>query len=146
MHAGDSETSWVLALAPELVHMDRTEGVGVSVVYDGVGASTFDASMDSLRRRGMLVLFGAASGPVPPVDPQRLNRAGSVYLTRPTLHDYVATRAELVARAGAVFAAVADGTLHVRIGHRHPLDDAARAHTDLEGRRTTGKVVLIPSQ
>ena len=119
---------------------------GVAVAFDGVGRDTFDASLASLRRRGTLVLFGAASGPVPPVDPQRLNRAGSVYLTRPTLHDYVATRAELVARAGAVFAAVADGTLHVRIGHRHPLDDAARAHTDLEGRRTTGKVVLIPSQ
>jgi NADPH2:quinone reductase len=123
---------------------DLTGGVGVAVAYDGVGKSTFDASMDSLRRRGMLVLFGAASGPVPPVDPQRLNRAGSVYLTRPKLHDYTATRAELLDRAGAVLGAVADGRLHVRIGHRYPLDRAADAHTDLEGRRTTGKVLLIP--
>jgi NADPH2:quinone reductase len=121
-----------------------TGGEGVAVAFDGVGRDTFDASLASLRRRGTLVLFGAASGPVPPVDPQRLNRAGSVYLTRPTLHHYVATRAELTARAAAVFAAVADGTLHVRIGHRYPLAEAAQAHRDLEGRRTTGKVLLVP--
>ena len=90
------------------------------------------------------MLYGGASGPVPPVDPMRLNRAGSVYLTRPTLHDYVHTRTELVDRAEAVFAAVADGRLHVRIGHRYPLDRAADAHRDLEGRRTTGKVLLVP--
>jgi NADPH:quinone reductase len=123
---------------------DLTGGEGVAVAYDGVGRDTFDASLASLRRRGTLVLFGAASGPVPPVDPQRLNRAGSVFLTRPTLHHYVATRDELVARAGAVFAAVADGSLQVRIGHRYPLDRAADAHRDLEGRRTTGKVLLLP--
>jgi NADPH:quinone reductase len=123
---------------------DLTGGEGVAVAFDGVGRDTFDASLASLRRRGTLVLFGAASGPVPPVDPQRLNRAGSVFLTRPTLHHYVATRAELVARARAVFAAVADGTLRVRIGHRYPLDHAADAHRDLEGRRTTGKVLLLP--
>ena len=123
---------------------DLTGGTGVAVAFDGVGRDTFDASLASLRRRGMLVLFGAASGPVPPVDPQRLNRAGSVYLTRPTLHDYVATRDELTARAAAVFAAVADGSLQVRIGHRYPLEQAARAHEDLEGRRTTGKVLLVP--
>ena len=123
---------------------ERTGGAGVAVAYDSVGRDTFDASLASLRRRGTLVLFGASSGPVPPVDPQRLNRAGSVFLTRPTLHDYVATRGELTARAAAVFAAVADGRLHVRIGHRYPLADAAQAHTDLEGRRTTGKVLLVP--
>jgi NADPH:quinone reductase len=124
---------------------DLTGGEGVAVAFDGVGRDTFDASLASLRRRGTLVLFGAASGPVPPVDPQRLNRAGSVYLTRPALHDYVAGRDELVSRAGAVFGAVADGTLRVRVGHRYPLDQAARAHADLEGRRTTGKVLLMPA-
>lgn len=123
---------------------ELTGGDGVAVAFDGVGRDTFDASLASLRRRGTLVLFGAASGPVPPVDPQRLNRAGSVYLTRPTLHHYVAGRDELVARAAAVFAAVTDGTLHVRIGHRYPLDQAAQAHRDLEARRTTGKVLLVP--
>jgi NADPH2:quinone reductase len=121
-----------------------TGGDGVRVAFDGVGRDTFDASLASLRRRGTLVLYGAASGPVPPVDPQRLNRAGSVYLTRPTLHHYVATRRELLDRAAAVFAAVTDGSLHVRIGHRYPLDRAADAHADLEGRRTTGKVLLVP--
>ncbi|MGZ8749351.1 MAG: quinone oxidoreductase family protein [Pseudonocardia sp.] len=123
---------------------DLTGGEGVAVAFDGVGRDTFDASLASVRRRGTLVLFGAASGPVPPVDPQRLNRAGSVYLARPKLADYTATRAELTARAAAVFAAVADGTVAVRIGHRHPLADAAQAHRDLEGRRTTGKVLLVP--
>jgi NADPH:quinone reductase len=123
---------------------DLTGGEGVAVAFDGVGRDTFDASLASVRRRGTLVLFGAASGPVPPVDPQRLNRAGSVYLTRPKLHDYTATRAELTTRAAAVFAAVADGTLHVRVGHRYPLAEAAQAHRDLEGRRTAGKVLLVP--
>jgi NADPH2:quinone reductase len=123
---------------------DLTDGVGVHVVYDGVGASTFDASLASLRRRGTLVLCGAASGPVPPFDPQRLNAAGSLFLTRPKLNDYVATREELLARAAAVFGAVAEGTLDVRIGGRYPLDDVRQAHEDLEGRRTTGKLLLIP--
>jgi NADPH2:quinone reductase len=123
---------------------EHTGGAGVATVFDGVGRDTFDASLASLRPRGMLVLFGAASGPVPPVDPQRLNRAGSVYLTRPKLHDYTATRTELLDRAAAVYDAVAHGTLHVRIGHRFALDDAADAHRDLEGRRTAGKVLLIP--
>jgi NADPH:quinone reductase len=123
---------------------DLTGGDGVAVAYDGVGRATFDTSLASLRLRGTLVLYGAASGPVPPVDPQRLNRAGSVYLTRPTLHHYTATRTELLDRAAAVLGAVADGRLHVRIGHRYPLERAADAHADLEGRRTTGKVLLIP--
>ncbi|HEY0816429.1 MAG TPA: quinone oxidoreductase [Pseudonocardia sp.] len=123
---------------------DLTGGVGVAVAYDGVGASTFDASMDSLRRRGMLVLFGAASGPVPPVDPQRLNAGGSLYLTRPTLFHHVHSREELLATSGAVFSAVGDGTLDVRIGHRYPLTAARAAHEDLHARRTTGKLVLTP--
>jgi NADPH2:quinone reductase len=123
---------------------DLTDGVGVAVAYDGVGKSTFDASMDSLRRRGMLVLFGAASGPVPPVDPQRLNAGGSLYLTRPTLFHHISTREELLATASAVYTEVAEGRLDVRIGHRYGLDEARTAHEDLHARRTTGKVVLIP--
>lgn len=121
-----------------------TDGQGVSVVYDGVGKSTFDAGLASLRLRGMLVLFGAASGPVPPVDPQRLNAGGSLYLTRPTLFHYIATRRELEYHAGEVFAAVAGGTLDVRIAHRYPLAEAAKAHEDLQARRTTGKLLLLP--
>lgn len=121
-----------------------TGGAGVHVVYDSVGVDTFDASLAALRRRGMLVLCGASSGPVPPFDPQRLNAAGSAYLTRPKLGDYTATRDELLARAGAVYGAVADGTLDVRIGHRYPLAQARTAHEDLQGRRTTGKLLLIP--
>lgn len=117
---------------------------GVAVVFDGVGRTTFDASLASLRRRGKLVLYGAASGPVPPVDPQRLNAAGSIFFVRPKLFDFVATREELTARAAAVYAAVADGTLDVRIGHRYPLAEARTAHADLQGRRTTGKVLLLP--
>jgi NADPH2:quinone reductase len=121
-----------------------TDGAGVAVAYDSVGRTTFDASLASLRLRGMLVLFGAASGPVPPVDPQRLNTAGSVFLTRPKLFDHVHTRAELTARAAAVYGAVLDGTLDVRIGHRYPLAEARTAHEDLQGRRTTGKLLLLP--
>lgn len=123
---------------------ERTGGEGVAVVYDGVGRSTFDASLASLRRRGMLVLFGGASGAVPPVDPQRLNTGGSLFLTRPTLFHHIGTREELEWHAGEVFTAVADGTLDIRIGHRYPLPDAAQAHRDLEGRRTTGKLLLLP--
>lgn len=136
----------VLRYGDDLAEQVRalTGGVGVAVAYDGVGATTFDASLASLRRRGMLVLFGAASGPVPPVDPQRLNRGGSLYLTRPTLFHYITDRTELLATAGAVFDAVLDGSLQVRIGHRYPLADARQAHEDLQGRRTTGKLVLMP--
>jgi NADPH2:quinone reductase len=121
-----------------------TGGAGVAAVYDGVGASTFDASLASLRPRGYLVLFGASSGPVPPVDPRRLQAGGSLFLTRPTLAHYMATRAELLERAGAVFDAVASGELTVRIGGRYRLDEAGRAHSDLESRRTTGKLLIIP--
>ncbi|WP_199425175.1 quinone oxidoreductase family protein [Actinotalea solisilvae] len=117
---------------------------GVHTVFDGVGRTTFDASLASLRRRGGLALFGGASGQVPPVDLQRLNRAGSVYVTRPTLGHYVATRDELEERAAAVLGAVADGSLDVRIGARFALADAADAHRALEGRATTGKVLLVP--
>lgn len=121
-----------------------TGGAGVAAVYDGVGAATFDGSLASLRPRGYLVLFGAASGPVPPVDPRRLRAGGSLFLTRPTLAHYMATRAELLERSGAVFAAVAAGELTVRIGGRYPLDDVGQAHTDLESRRTTGKLLILP--
>jgi len=121
-----------------------TDGAGVAVAYDGVGADTFDASMDSLRPRGMLVLFGASSGKVSPVDPQTLNSKGSLFLTRPTLADYIAERSELLSRAEAVLGSAARGDLSVRIGERYPLADAARAHEDLAGRRTTGKLVLLP--
>jgi NADPH2:quinone reductase len=128
--------------APEVRRL--TDGVGVAAVYDGVGATTFDGSLASVKPRGVLALFGASSGAVPPVDPQRLNQAGSVYLTRPSLGAHVATREELEWRAGELFAAIADGSLTVRIGGRYPLAEARRAHEDLEGRRTTGKLLLVP--
>jgi len=120
-----------------------TGGKGVHTVFDGVGRSTFDASLASLRPRGGLALFGGASGQVPPVDPQLLNRAGSVFLTRPTLAHYTASAEETRWRSGELFAAVADGTLDVRIGAQYPLEEAAEAHRALEGRETTGKVVLV---
>jgi NADPH:quinone reductase len=122
---------------------ELTDG-GAAVVYDGVGASTFDASLASLRPRGMLALFGAASGPVPPFDPQRLNAAGSVFLTRPKLADYTRTADEFSWRAGEFLNAVADGTLTVTVGERYRLEDAEQAHRDLEGRKTVGSVVLLP--
>ncbi len=123
---------------------ELTGGGGVAVVYDGVGAATFDASLPALRRRGMLVLFGAASGPVPPFDIQRLNSGGSLFLTRPTLRHYTATREELTWRAAKVYAAVASGALRIRIGGRYPLERARQAHEELQGRRTTGKLLLLP--
>lgn len=121
-----------------------TDGAGVHVVYDGVGATTFDAGLEVLRPRGTMVLFGASSGPVPPLDPQVLNARGSLFLTRPSLAHYVADRDELLARAGDVLSQVAAGTLDVRIGARYPLVDAARAHADLAGGGTTGKLLLLP--
>jgi NADPH2:quinone reductase len=123
---------------------ELTGGVGVPVVYDGVGKDTFEGSLAALRRRGLLVLFGASSGPVPPFDLQRLNPAGSLYVTRPTLGDYTATRAELLERGTAVLAAVADGSLAVEIGGRYPFSEARQAYLDLTGRRTTGKLLLLP--
>lgn len=121
-----------------------TGGHGVAAVYDGVGRTTFEASLASLAVRGMLALFGAASGPVPPVDPQRLNSAGSVFLTRPNLAHYIRTADEFAWRAGEVMDAIADGSVAVTIGGRYPLADAQRAHEDLQGRRTTGSIVLLP--
>ncbi|MEO9137891.1 MAG: quinone oxidoreductase [Jatrophihabitans sp.] len=117
---------------------------GVHVVYDGVGRATFEASLASLRRRGTLVLFGAASGQVPPFDLQRLSPAGSLFVTRPTLVDYTADREELLMRAGEVLASVAGGALRIAIGGRYGLDDAAAAYRDLEGRKTTGKLLILP--
>lgn len=128
---------------PERVR-ELTDGAGVHAVYDGVGKDTFDGSLLSLARRGTLVLFGGSSGQVPPLDPQRLNSGGSLTLTRPTLVDFVITRAELLARAADVFGWVADGRLRVAIGGRYPLADAATAQKDLAGRRTTGKLLLLP--
>lgn len=121
-----------------------TGGAGVDVVYDGVGQSTFESGLKALRRRGFMVLFGASSGAVPAVDPQRLNAGGSLYLTRPKLNDYTATTEELRARATDVFDWIAAGDLSVHIGGRYPLAEAERAHRDLESRGTTGKLLLIP--
>lgn len=123
---------------------ELTGGEGVAAVYDGVGKDTFDASLAALRIRGTLVLFGAASGPVPPFDLQRLNASGSLYVTRPTLAHYVRDREELTWRAGAVLDAIAAGTLKLRVGGSYPLDQAEQAHRDLEGRKTTGSIVLVP--
>ena len=123
---------------------ELTNGQGVDVVYDGVGRNTFDGSLSCLRTRGMLVLFGAASGAVPPVDPQRLNAGGSLTLTRPTLGHFLLNQQERRWRSGEIFAAAANGSLKVRIGARYPLSQAAQAHRDLEARNTTGKVILIP--
>ncbi|MGX1161600.1 NADPH2:quinone reductase [Arthrobacter sp. SLBN-100] len=123
---------------------DITGGTGADVVYDGVGKDTFDGSLGALRVRGMLVLFGAASGPVPPMDPQQLRLGGSLFLTRPTIGHYVRDAAERRWRSDEIFAAAAGGNLKVRIGARYPLSQAAQAHRDLEGRRTTGKVLLVP--
>jgi NADPH:quinone reductase len=123
---------------------DATGGEGVAAVYDGVGKTTFDGSLDALRVRGTMVLFGAASGPVPPLDPQVLNAKGSLFLTRPTLRHYTRDRSELMARAGDLLRWIAEERLEVRIGARYPLEDARRAHEDLEARRTTGKLLLIP--
>jgi NADPH2:quinone reductase len=113
-------------------------------VYDGVGKDTFDDGLAALRPRGMMVLYGAASGQVPPVDPQRLNSGGSLFLTRPTLAHYMADRTELRWRAGEVFDWITKGELDVRIGGTYPLSEAAKAQEDLAGRRTTGKLLLLP--
>jgi NADPH:quinone reductase len=126
------------------VRAATTGGRGVAVAYDGVGKDTFDISLATLRRRGMLVLFGGASGQVPPFDPQRLNQGGSLYLTRPTIGDYIADRNELLWRASEVFDAVARGRLHVTIADTLPLEDAGAAHEALAGRQTVGKLILVP--
>ncbi len=121
-----------------------TGGKGVDVVYDSVGKTTFEKGLNILRPRGMMVLFGGSSGAVPPFDLVALSQKGSLYVTRPTLAHYIATRQELVARSGAVFGMMAAGKLKLRIEHTYPLAEAQRAHRDLEGRKTTGKLLLIP--
>jgi NADPH2:quinone reductase len=121
-----------------------TDGRGVNVVYDAVGKDTYQKSFNCLARRGMLVLYGQASGPVPPIETRVLNTLGSLYLTRPSLFDYVATRQELLDRSGEVFGMVLDGSLKLRIERSYPLAEAAQAHRDLTGRRTTGKLLILP--
>jgi NADPH2:quinone reductase len=120
----------------------QTDGDGLPVVYDSVGKTTFEDSLKCLQPRGLLALYGASSGAVPPFDLIRLSTMGSLYVTRPTLKNYVQTRSELERRAWEVFGLVASGALHVRIGARYPLEEAVQAHRDLAGRKTTGKVLL----
>ncbi len=121
-----------------------TDGQGVEVVYDSVAKATWEKSINCLKPRGYMVFFGNASGPVPPIDPLLLSQKGSIYLTRPTLNDYTQTREEYLQRTDEVMGWLQDGVLSVRIGEEHPLENAAEAHTRLEGRQTTGKVLLIP--
>jgi NADPH2:quinone reductase len=123
---------------------ELTGGAGVAVVYDSVGKTTFDGSLACLRPRGLMVLYGGSSGAVPPFDLIQLSAKGSLYVTRPMLKDYIHGRAELERRAGEVLGWVGDGSLKLRIEHTYPLAEAAEAHRDLEGRKTTGKVLLIP--
>jgi len=140
--------------ADEVIRYDQTDFAaavrgltgerGVDVVYDSVARATFEGSLRSLRTRGLLVLFGQASGPVPPFELRRLSELGSLFITRPTLAHYIAERADLELRAGAVLGAIVTGRLRVRIGARFPLGHAADAHRALEGRATTGKVILLP--
>jgi len=121
-----------------------TGGKGVPVVYDSVGKDTFFASLDCLRRLGMMVTYGNASGPVEPLSALELSKRGSLFLTRPTLFHYIATKGELNRAARELFEVVASGVVEIVVGQRYPLADAARAHADLEGRRTTGSSVLVP--
>jgi len=121
-----------------------TGGKGVDVVYDSVGKTTFDKGLNVLRPRGMMVLFGGSSGAVPPFDPLTLTQKGSLFLTRPSLNNYIATREDLLARSGAVFGMIGSGKLKLRIQHTYPLSEAQQAHRNLEGRKTTGKTLLIP--
>ena len=121
-----------------------TDSKGVNVIYDSVGKTTFDKGLNVLRPRGMMVLFGGSSGAVPPFDPLILTQKGSLFLTRPSLGNYITTREELVARSSAVFSMITGGKLKLRIEHTYPLAEAQRAHGELEGRKTTGKLLLIP--
>ena len=120
-----------------------TNGKGVDVVYDSVGKTTFDKSLNVLRPRGMMVLFGGSSGAVPPFDLIRLSQKGSLYVTRPALGHYIVTQKELQLRAGSVFSMIRNGKLNLRIEHVYPLEQAIQAHQDLEGRKTTGKLLLV---
>jgi NADPH2:quinone reductase len=123
---------------------ELTGGRGVDVVYDSVGKDTFEDSLTALRPRGLMALFGGSSGQVPPFDVQRLNALGSLFLTRPTLASYTQTREELLSRTDELFGWIAAGRVDVRVGGTYPLPDARRAHEDLQGRRTTGKLLLLP--
>ncbi|CAM3230611.1 quinone oxidoreductase family protein [Tsukamurella hominis] len=123
---------------------ELTDGVGVAAVYDGVGKDTFEASLLATRHKGIVVLFGAASGPVPPFDLQRLNPLGSLFVQRPTLAHHVATAEDFARRSGAVLDGLRDGSLRFTVGATYPLAEAGRAHTDLQARRTTGSVALLP--
>jgi NADPH2:quinone reductase len=121
-----------------------TEGKGVDVVYDGVGKATFEKNLNVMKLRGMLVLYGMSSGPVPPVDPARLSEKGSLYMARTTLAHFTATRDELLARTSALFGMIAAGKLKVRVAKKYPLAQAAEAHRDMESRKLAGKLLLIP--
>jgi NADPH2:quinone reductase len=123
-----------------------TDGAGLAAVFDGIGQATFEAGLSALRVRGYMVLYGAASGPVPPFDLQRLNPAGSLFVTRPTLGHYLASREELLWRAGDLFRWITEGRLSVRVGGRYPLEQAAQAQADLASRGTTGKLLLLPGE
>jgi NADPH2:quinone reductase len=121
-----------------------TGGKGVDVVYDGVGKATFEKNLNVMRLRGMLVLYGMSSGAVPPVDPAKLSEKGSLYIARTNLAHFTATREELLARTSALFGMIADGKLHMRIGKKYPLAEAAQAHRDMEARKLAGKLLLLP--
>ncbi len=121
-----------------------TGGKGVDVVYDGVGKATFEKNLNVMKMRGMLVLYGMSSGPVPPVDPAKLSEKGSLYMARTTLAHFTATREELIARTSALFAMIAGGSLKVRIAKKYPLAEAAEAHRDMEARKLAGKLLLVP--
>jgi len=142
--AGADETILYTSQDFEVEVKRLTAGRGVDVVYDSVGHTTFDKSLNSLRPRGVLALFGQSSGPVPPFDPNILNGKGSLFLTRPSLAHYLLSRDELMWRAGDVLNWIAAGKLKLRIDRTYPLADAAAAHRDLEGRHTAGKLLLIP--
>jgi NADPH2:quinone reductase len=122
---------------------ELTNGVGVNVVFDSVGKTTFDASLDSLKRRGLMVCVGTASGPIPPFNPQMLAMKGSLYLTRPALADYIADPAEKAELAGEIFGHIAAGRINIEINQRYALEDAVQAHRDLEARKTTGSSIFV---
>lgn len=141
-HAGASYVAGYDTFAATV--REVTGGAGAAAVYDGVGQATFDDSLAAVRPRGYMVLYGAASGPVPPFELQRLAAGGSLFITRPTLGSYIASREELLRRAGDLFSWIGQGQLEVRVGGTYALGEAARAHDDLRSRRTTGKLLLLP--